>query len=102
MEVAPQELAALLKLAGVGSAPEPDHEPEMMAQPQVSAIAIPSDDEAPTGGCGGGCCRRVRDCAVVYLDSDVGAEAAQCRRIRGVAVPDAGGRVWTVVHPETL
>ena len=53
MEVAPQELAALLKLAGVGSAPEPDHEPEMMAQPQVSAIAIPSDDEAPTGGCGG-------------------------------------------------
>lgn len=54
MEVAPQELAALLKLAGVGSAPEPDHEPEMMAQPQVSAIAIPSDDEAPTGGCGGG------------------------------------------------
>ena len=40
MEVAPQELAALLKLAGVGSAPEPDHEPEMMAQPQVSGIAI--------------------------------------------------------------
>ena len=52
MEVAPQELAALLKLAGVGSSPEP--EPEMMAKPQVSAIAIPSDDEAPTGGCGGG------------------------------------------------
>ena len=54
MEVAPQELAALLKLAGVGSAPEPDHEPEMKAQPQDSAIAIPSDDEAPSGGCGGG------------------------------------------------
>ena len=50
MEVAPQELAALLKLAGVGSNPEP----EMVAQPQVSAIAIPSEDEAPTGGCGGG------------------------------------------------
>ena len=49
MEVAPQELAALLKLAGVGSAPEPDPMPE----PQVSAIAIPSDDGAPVGGCGG-------------------------------------------------
>ena len=41
MEVAPQELAALLKLAGVGSDPEP----EMVAQPQVSAIAIPSEDD---------------------------------------------------------
>ena len=56
MEVAPQELAALLKLAGVGSDPEP----EMVAQPQVSAIAIPSEDEAPTGGCGGGRRRRRR------------------------------------------
>jgi len=48
MEVAPQELAQLLKLAGVGAGPEPD-----MPEPEVSVMAIPSDDGAPVGGgCG--------------------------------------------------
>ena len=54
MEVAPQELAQLLKLAGVGASPEPDMpEPEMASEPEVSVMAIPSDDGAPVGGgCG--------------------------------------------------
>ena len=54
MEVAPQELAQLLKLAGVGAGPEPDMpEPEMAPEPEVSVMAIPSDDGAPVGGgCG--------------------------------------------------
>ena len=54
MEVAPQELAQLLKLAGVGADPEPDMpEPEMDSEPEVSVMAIPSDDGAPIGGgCG--------------------------------------------------
>ena len=54
MEVAPQELAQLLKLAGVGADPEPDMpEPEMDSEPEVSVMAIPSDDGAPVGGgCG--------------------------------------------------
>jgi len=54
MEVAPQELAQLLKLAGVGVSPEPDMpEPEMASEPEVSVMAIPSDDGAPVGGgCG--------------------------------------------------
>tara|TARA_B100000949_G_scaffold165112_1_gene145622 strand:- start:1067 stop:1747 length:681 start_codon:yes stop_codon:yes gene_type:complete len=47
MEVAPHELAQLLKLAGIGGDPEPEVEPE------VSVVALPSDDEAPVGGgCG--------------------------------------------------
>ena len=50
MEVAPQELAQLLKLAGVGAGPEPDMpEPEMASEPEVSVMAIPSDDGAPVG-----------------------------------------------------
>ena len=54
MEVAPQELAQLLKLAGVGAEPEPDMpEPEIDSEPEVSVMAIPSDDGAPVGGgCG--------------------------------------------------
>ena len=64
MEVAPQELAQLLKLAGVGAGPEPDimSEPEVMSEPdmpgseiepEISVMAIPSDDGAPVGGgCG--------------------------------------------------
>ena len=54
MEVAPQELAQLLKLAGVGAGPEPDMpEPEIDSEPEVSVMAIPSDDGAPVGGgCG--------------------------------------------------
>ena len=36
MEVAPQELAQLLKLAGVGADPEPDMpEPEMDSEPEA-------------------------------------------------------------------
>jgi len=58
MEVAPQELAQLLKLAGVGTGPDPEPEivtpePEMASEPEVSVMAIPSDDGAPVGGCGG-------------------------------------------------
>ena len=64
MEVAPQELAQLLKLAGVGAGPEPDimSGPEVMSEPdmpgseiepEISVMAIPSDDGAPVGGgCG--------------------------------------------------
>ena len=54
MEVAQQELAQLLKLAGVGAGPEPDMpEPEIDSEPEVSVMAIPSDDGAPVGGgCG--------------------------------------------------
>tara|TARA_Y100001949_G_scaffold111301_1_gene94179 strand:- start:669 stop:2612 length:1944 start_codon:yes stop_codon:yes gene_type:complete len=52
MEVAPQELAQLLKLAGVGVGPEPDM-PGAEIEPEVSVMAIPSDDGAPVGGgCG--------------------------------------------------
>ncbi|RZD43170.1 MAG: hypothetical protein CXT73_01195 [Methanobacteriota archaeon] len=58
MEVAPHELAQLLKLAGVGVGPEPEvmSEPDMPGaeiEPEVSVMAIPSDDGAPVGGgCG--------------------------------------------------
>ena len=58
MEVAPQELAQLLKLAGVGTGPEPEimSEPDMLEPDigsDISVMAIPSDDGAPVGGgCG--------------------------------------------------
>jgi hypothetical protein len=56
MEVAPHELAQLLKLAGIGGDPEPEvmSEPAMPdSEPEISVMAIPSDDGAPVdGGCG--------------------------------------------------
>ena len=56
MEVAPHELAQLLKLAGIGGDPEPEvmSGPDMPdSEPEISVMAIPSDDGAPVdGGCG--------------------------------------------------